>query len=318
MKKPYYIGAFAALVGISTLTFGAENETAPDKNSNQWEKGAPLPLHTIEGSGGVLITPRAYLTNPGDPAKDYSLPSLSATYVNARQKSVTSLSVSETLFQRVELGFGASRFDTGSLRSDVLTYAGANTGTDDVWLFNLNARFLALKEGEFNLPLPAITVGVHGKYNDGIGGINRNLGGLLDTIGYRRDYGVDFTVTATKSFSIYGHPLILTVGGRASQGAQLGYLGFGGSYKFTVEGSVVFGVTDWLFVAAEYRQKPDPYSRVSAGGKTLIGGEDDWWTVGAAFLLDKHTTLTVGYGHFGRLLNTKENTAWAVSLKYEF
>ena len=159
MKKPYYIGAFAALVGISTLTFGAENETAPDKNSNQWEKGAPLPLHTIEGSGGVLITPLAYLTNPGDPSKDYSLPSLSATYVNARQKSVTSLSVTETLFQRVELGFGASRFDTGSLRSDVLTYAGANTGTDDVWLFNLNARFLALKEGEFDLPLPAITVG---------------------------------------------------------------------------------------------------------------------------------------------------------------
>ena len=29
------------------------------------EKGPPLPLHTIDGVGGVVITPIAYLVNPG-------------------------------------------------------------------------------------------------------------------------------------------------------------------------------------------------------------------------------------------------------------
>ena len=33
---------------------------------------------------------------------------------------------------------------------------------------------------------------------------------------------------------------------------------------------------------------------------------------------NSHSTVTVGYGHFGNVLNTAENTGWAVSAKYEF
>lgn len=156
------------------------------------EKGAPLPLLTLDGMGGVVITPIAYLVNPGAEGTQIGKPSFGATYVNARQKNVESFGVTETLFTRLELGYNASRFGTGSLQTDVLKYAGADIERNDVWLHTFNARFNAIRENDFGTNyLPAITLGVHGKINDSIGEINDNLGGLLDSIGYSRPYGVE-------------------------------------------------------------------------------------------------------------------------------
>lgn len=303
-----------AIASLLTIPSYAGSTSHAKGAQDRPEKGAPLPLHTIEGTGGVLITPLAYLVNPGPEGTKLALPSVSTTYVNAHQKNVTSLSVTESAFGRVEFGFGASKFGTGTLGTDVLDATGVDIGRDNVWLYNTNVKVLALKENSYGAPLPAVSFGVHGKFNDGINDIDSKLGGALKSIGYHRDYGVDFTLTATKSFDVGGHPLIISLGGRASQAAQLGYLGFSDDYKFTFEGNIVFGVTDRVFLAFEYRQKPNPYGKING----LIGKENDWWTIGTAFILDKHTTLTVGYGHFGQVLNTKENAAWATSLKYEF
>ncbi len=44
-------------------------------------KGPALPLHTLNGEGGILITPVAYLSNPGPKEEIAGLPSFSATYV---------------------------------------------------------------------------------------------------------------------------------------------------------------------------------------------------------------------------------------------
>ena len=230
-----------------------------------------------------------------------------------------SFGVSETLFGRLEIGYNASRFGTGTLQRDVLKYAGVDIARNDVWLHSLNLRYNILPENAFGTSfLPAITLGVHGKFNDGINETNKNLGGLLSQIGYDRDYGVEFTITATKAFLIYEHPLILSITGRASDASNLGYLGYSGDYEFSLEGNAVFGITDWLFFAFEYRQKRNQYSTVGVGGHTLIGREGDWWTIGLAAILSKHATLTVGYGHLGTVLNTQENGAWAIATKYEF
>lgn len=269
--------------------------------------------------GGVVLTPIAYLVNPGAEGTEIGLPSIGATYVNARQKNVESFGITETLFTRVELGYNASRFGTGSLQSDVLAYAGANIERNDVWLHTLNARVNVIRENGFDTKfLPAITLGAHFKYNDGISEINKNLGGLLTNIGYNRDWGVEFTATASKTFVVYGHPLIFSITGRATDAANLGYTGYSGKSEFSAEGNVVFGITDWLFAAFEYRQKINQFHEVYAGGKELIGNENDWWTVGLAAVVSPHLTLTAGYGHLGTVLNTRENTAWAASIKYEF
>ena len=280
------------------------------------EKAAPLPLHTIEGVGGIVITPVAYLVNPGPAGTTFGLPSISATYVNAGHKNVETAAITETLFGRLELGYGASRFGVGSLVDDVNSATnGVVNIRDDVYLHNINARVLALPEGSFGLPLPAVTLGASYKNNQGIAEINRQLGGALTGIGYRHNDGVDFTLTATKAFPhVFGRPLLVTTGLRLSEAAQLGYLGFGDRYRATFEGNVAYGITKWLWLAGEFRQKANPYQQIGE----LVQREDNWWTVGAAFVINPHATVTVGWGHFGPVLNTDENKAIAVQAKYEF
>lgn len=336
MNLKYAISAAAFYAALQPITYAGNPASATETPSVPSEvqdagtgkkpgekppeqKGAPLPLLTIDGVGGVVITPIAYLVNPGPEGTEIGLPTFGATYINARQKNVESFGVTETLFGRLELGYNASRFGTGSLQTDVLKYAGADIERNDVWLHTLNARFAAVRENDFGSEyVPALTLGIHAKYNDGIAEINRNLGGLLNSVGYSRDYGAEFTATVSKTFSVYGHPLILSVTGRASDASNLGYTGYSGKYDFTVEGNAVFGITDWLFAAFEYRQKLNKYDTVAAGGRELIGNENDWWTVGLAAILSPHLTVTAGYGHLGTVLNTTENTAWAGAVKYEF
>ena len=46
--------------------------------------------------------------------------------------------------------------------------------------------------------------------------------------------------------------------------------------------------------------------------------EDDWWTIDAAYVVNKHLTLAVGYGHFGAVLNHESNGVWGITTKWEF
>ena len=251
------------------------------------------------------------------------LPSTSTTFVKANAKNIEDFAITETLFKRVELGFSASRFGLGSFNNDVLTVAGANLSRSDVFLYSANARALVLEENSFRQPfIPAVTAGALFKFNDGISTINRETGDALSSIGYKRSDGVDFTITASKTLKYaftFNRPLLISAGVRFSEAAQLGYVGFGDSYHATAEGNIAYSVTDWLWLAAEYRQKTNPYNGgVTVNGYSLVRPEHDWWTLGAAFVLNKNATVTVGYGNFGNVLNTVEKTGWAVQLKYEF
>lgn len=288
------------------------------------EKGPPLPLHTIEGTGGILITPTAYLVNPSERLGGFAgLPSVSTTFVKANAKNIEDFAITETLFKRIELGLSASRFGLGSFNNDVLNAAGANLTRSDVFLYTASIRALVLEENSFGQPfLPAVTAGVSFKFNDGISTINRETGNALGGIGYKNSDGEDFTITASKTLKYpftFNRPLLLSAGVRFSEASQLGYVGFGDSYHATAEGNVAYSITDWLWLAGEYRGKTNPYrGGISAGGLALVRPEQDWWTVGAAFVLNRNATLTVGYGNFGNVLNTVERKGWAVQLKYEF
>jgi hypothetical protein len=278
-------------------------------------EGPPLPLHTIEGTGGILITPTAYLVNPGPKDSFFGKPAASVTHVGARRKNIQTLALTETLFGRLELGYGLSRFDLGTLPDAVEDANGIDIKRNDVYLHNLNARFLILEENSFDLPLPAITVGAHFKINDGIGTVDHRLGGALKTAGLGHTSGIDYTLTASKTFgNVFGRPLITSVGLRYSRAAQLGYLGFGETYHPSFEANAAYLITDWLAVAYEFRQKVNDYNNI---GK-LVKDEDNWQTIGLGFIVSKNLTATVGYGHFGDVLNTTENGGWAVQLKYEF
>lgn len=298
------------LISLPALALAGE----PSKETNPpvpEEKAPPLPLHTIEGEGGLVITPVAYLVNPGPKGTLVSLPSFSTTYVKANQKNIEAFAISETLFERLELSYSPSRFGLGTLGNSVRSATGIQLNRSDVFLHNLNARVAVLPESKF---LPAITAGAQFKINDGIASINDQLGGALSSIGYEHKNGVDFTLTATKAFSnVLNRTLLITTGVRLSKASQLGYVGFGDTYHPTFEGNIAYSLTPRLWLAGEYRQKTNPYGSIG----TLVRPERSWYTAGLAFIINNHATVTAGYGHFANVLDTYENKGWALQVKYE-
>jgi len=283
------------------------------------EKAPPLPIHTIEGVGGLVITPLAYLVNPGPTGTILGLPSISTTFVNMGRKNLEAAALTETLFGRVELGYSVDRLETGTLPDDVRKVTTISIA-DYVVLHNFNARVLALPENSFDLPLPAVALGAACKYNEGISTINKDLGNLLNTIGYKSNNGVDFTLTATKAFQkTFGCPLIATAGLRWSESEQLGFFGFSNKYHTTFESNVAYGILDWLWLAVEFRGNANAYDQIpNPKGGALVDRADNWWAVGVTAMLSLHTTVTVGWGHLGPVLNTTENQSLGLQAKYEF
>ena len=288
------------------------------------EEGPPLPFITIEGQGGGSITPMAYLVNPAPDCEFFGKPSVAFDVIGLQGKSLNTFMITENLGGRVELGFSADDFGLGSFPGQLQTATGVDVGRSELWLYNFSIRGLLVKEnaGDNNW-VPAITVGAIVKHNEGIRDIYQKLlagtNGAVDLtdIGYGRENGVDFTLTATKTLptAFFGKPLILTGGLRESQAANLGFLGFADNYTASFEGSVaVLPFDKWLF-AYEFRQKSSPYSTDLA---PLVGDEDNWHAFDAAYILNKHTTLVAGAGIFGTLANTEVNSAWFAQLKYEF
>ena len=278
----------------------------------------PLPFHGIDGVGGGAITPMAYLVNPATDGRWWGKPAVAFSYVNLGTKNLDAITVSETLFGRVELSYGADRLFFGSLPSLIHGETDMNMGCASEWLHSFNVRYLILPENEYSLlgvPLPAVTAGVSFKYNDGIKNIDQRLNGALHSIGYARPNGEDFTLTATKTLpKVFGRPLIVSGGLRLTEAAQTGFLGFSDTYHADFEGNVCYLITDRVAIAYEYRQKQDPYAVIPG----LIRGEDDWHALDVGLIVNKQTTLVAGYGNFGRIADEVVNGAWWLQFKFEF
>jgi len=292
-----------------TAAWGARAE-------EQQKTPPPLPFHSVEGMGGAFATSSAYLVNPAKEGEVFGLPSVGGMYVhlgNGRQ--LLALTVTETLWNRVELGYGWDNFDMGDLPQDIERATAVRIGNRSVDLHNFNARLSLTKDGDFDQAwMPAITVGAHYKYNDTIEDIDDDLGGTLTGIGIEDDDGFDFTLSATKMITALPRPVIVSATLRSTEGAHIGLLGFTGERELVVEGSICALVTDRLILAAEYRQKPDEYDEIPG----LVGGEDDWWTLCAGYIVNDHMTIAGGYANFGTVLNHEADSSWGVALKYEF
>ena len=280
------------------------------------EKPAPLPLHQIEGSGGIFSTLSAYIVNPPRDGEPVGRPSIGFAHVSlGYDKNLEALTITESPFKRLELGYGWDYLGLGDL-PQALRNAGITTyHQDQVQLHNFNARYQILKEGEFDQKwIPALTAGVHYKYNDGISEVNREVGGALANAGIKNHDGADFTLYASKLFTQLPRPVLLELGGRATEAVWDGLGGFTDSYHVVFEGNVVVFLTGNLALAAEYKQQPTDYKAIG----NLVRVEDDWWTIDAAYVVNKHLTLAAGYGHFGNVLNHESNGVWGITTKWEF
>jgi hypothetical protein len=287
----------------------------------QAEKGAPLPLHQIEGNGGIFATLSAYIVNPPRDGEAIGRPSVGFSHVSlGYDKNLEALTITESPLKRLELGYGWDHLGLGDLPQALKNAGLVNYHADEVQLHNFNARYQILKEGEFDQKwVPALTAGVHYKYNDGIGEVRKEVeqgagADLLGNAGLSREQGVDYTLYASKLFTQLPRPVLLELGGRETEGVWDGLGGFTDSYHLVFEGNVVVFLTDKLALAAEYKQQPRDYQPIG----NLVQKEDDWWTLDAAYVVNKHLTLAVGYGHFGNVLNDQANGVWGITTKWEF
>jgi hypothetical protein len=305
------LAALLVAAGPATTLKADDSTNTTSTATAPADKPAPLPLHQIEGSGGIFSTLSAYIVNPPRDGEAVGRPSLGFAFVDlGHNVDLEALTVTESPFKRVEFGYGWDRLGLGDL-SQVL-----GIRTDQVELHNFNARFQILTEGEFDQKwLPALTAGVHYKYNDGISDINNEVGGALANVAHiPNKSGEDFTLYASKLVTQLPRPVLFEVGGRATEAVWDGLGGFTDNYNFVVEGNVVVFVTGSLALAAEYKEQPRNYTAIGS----VVRKEGDWWTLDAAYVVNKHLTLAVGYGHFGNVLDHDADGVWGLTTKWEF
>jgi hypothetical protein len=306
----------AGVINSAQAAHTDTNAPAAEAKPAKAEKPPPLPLHQIEGNGGIFSTLSAYIVNPPRDGEPVGRPSVGFSYVNlGHGQNLEALTLTESPWKRLELGFGYNNFELGDLPTQIALGDGPHIN-NSVTLYNVNARLQALKEGEFDQKwVPAVTFGTHYKNNDGISQINNQLGGALKGIGiFKEREGVDFTLYASKLITGLPRPVLLEAGGRATKGAWNGLAGFTENYSFLFEGNVVVFLTDRLALAGEYKQLANDYTPIPG----LINKSGDWWTIDLAYVVSKHLTVAVGYGHFGGVLNHDANGVWGVTTKYEF
>ncbi|MFO8007626.1 MAG: DUF3034 family protein [Candidatus Brocadiia bacterium] len=274
------------------------------------DEGPPLPLHTIEGVGGLVLTPTAYLAAPPAAGEDFGMPSLSVQTAWVGHRDLQVLAATWNVGNRLELGYALNRFDVGNLNVGSIA-----SHPEQLYMHHLNARYNLIQEGQWDKEwMPAVTFGAHYKINDDIDDINNSLGDALDGIGYDDNDGLDFTLTASKTLGMFPRPVIATAGLRASKASQLGLTGFGDDYLVSFEGSVLTLVTDRLALGAEFRQKREALGEIDG----LVESEDSWWDVHAAYILSPNASLYAVIGDAGAVLEHSSERLWGVVFKYDF
>jgi hypothetical protein len=281
----------------------------------------PLPGHNVEGNSGIFITSTAYFANPPEGDSWLGKPSVSGSFVVIGEKDFESFAITNNLWARVELGYALERIGLGDWPDDVKeATAGTIHVNNHALLHNFNLRYMAIQEGDFEIKwMPALTVGAHFKWNDGLHDIDKQTNGLCGDLGADHSFGTEFTVVASKTITNWlPKPIILSAGVRNGDAIHTGLMGFAGERETTFEGSIIYFLTDKLLLATEYRQKPDLLDQCTLNGKHLIKAENDWWDIALAYILNDRTTLAVGYANFGNILNHHEKNVWAVQIKHEF
>jgi hypothetical protein len=275
----------------------------------------PLPLHSIEGFGGVFLTETALLTNP--PVNDnlFGMPSIAVSGVEIGEKWLIPVTATVTVTERFEIGYSYMYFDLGDWPGDVRDATGIRV-EDDLSLHTIGVRALILREGEGDTTwVPAVTIGVRYKKNTEIDDIDDDLLGTYSTLGYDDDDGFDVTLMASKTFvGILPKPFILSAGIRSTESIHAGLAGFTDDRDIVFEGNAIFFILDNLVLAGEYRQMPDELDSFG----DLVRSPEDWWSLALAYVASENLTFTAGFARLGYILEEKDSMSFLGQVKWEF
>lgn len=222
----------------------------------------------LEGQAGGGIVPWALLSG--------GKPTVSSTWVDTGDYTLSSLALQGTIADRFELSYARQTFDT----------QGVGLGKIDVDVFGAKVKLL-----DMNGAMPMISAGVQYKKTNA-------ASSFLDSVG-ADDSGVDVYVAATKILPVMGKNLLLNANVRATKANQIGILGFGSttedSYSAVLEGSAGYFLNEKTVIGAEYRMKPN----------NEIGGmnEDDWADLFFAYFPTKNLSIVAAYAALGDIAN---------------
>ncbi len=138
--------AFATALALTAVVAGYTNGAAQQNSTSPSTatKPPPLPLHQIEGNGGVFSTFSAYLVNPPRNGEPLGRPSIGFGYINiGHGRDLVALTVTETPWKRLELGFGYNLLNLGDLPA-VIAAGGGPVIDQTLALYHANARLQVL------------------------------------------------------------------------------------------------------------------------------------------------------------------------------
>lgn len=174
---------------------------------------AGVPLNNLQGSGGIAFNPLAFTAGlPWDGEGNDTLnqivskPQVGAWYVNLTDADINwfALGAAVTFLDRLEISGG---------------YAGINAhnyGDNSISTYNVGAKLRILDENAFDTSwVPAVAVGGVYKYTDSE---------TVDALGLRHS-GADAYVVASKLIKETPIPVLLSVGGLASDEVVYGVVG---------------------------------------------------------------------------------------------
>ena len=277
----------------------------------------PLPLHSIEGFGGVFITETALLVNPPVGDNVMGMPSIAFSTAQIGKKWLWGTTITANILGRGEIGYSYQRLTLGDWDNDVEAATGLSISDSAVQLHTIGARALLVREGEGDTKwVPAVTIGARYKKNTDIGDIDDDLLGTAKVLGVDDDDGVDFTLVASKTFAdvIPDHPFILSAGVRSTEAIHAGFVGFSDDRDLVFEANAIVFLTKQLVLAGEYRQMPRELPRLG----NLVRQEDDWWSVALAYVFNENLTVTAGFANLGQVLDEDDDFSWLAQIKWEF
>lgn len=252
-------------------------------------------VSTFEGAGGGGIVPWATLSGYATREEIDATAFYTRSELDDYRLDVYGASVN--FYNRLELSIARQELDLVTL-GPALGLPGASLEQDV-----LGAKVRLAGDVVYSR-MPQVSVGVQHK---------RNRDFLIPgLVGASDDDGTDVYVSAAKLFlaGASGYNVFANATLRSTRANETGLLGFGGpggdgrSLRF--EGSAGVFLHRTFVIGAEYRSK---------SGNLQGLPEDDWFDIFAAWIPNRHVSVTAAYVNFGEIATLKSQDGWYLSLE---
>ena len=287
----FLAGPVAALC-VALLAFPAAADTGLFDQGKLLATGG---VSAFEGEGGGGLVPWALITGYGT---DHGIGvTAHYTYLSLPDDRLFSPGVSVGLFDRLELSYAWSGFDTEA--------TGAALGLGQGFTFHQNifgAKLKLVGDAVYDQDswLPQIAIGLLHKEND--------RGAVIAAVGGKSATGTDYYIAASKIF--LAQSLLLDATLRMTKANQFGILGFGGdkhdAYAPQFEASAAYLISRTFAAGAEFRTRPSNLS---------VAHEGMGFDIFAAYFLSKNLSLTAAYANLGNIVIHNHQDGVYVSLQ---